>query len=103
MGGRSSGTPRQEGAAVLLIDTTVTPPRTEVVVVGGGFYGAPTDRNPATVERIDLTNPAAAAWDPSPIPLASPAPTSTPSSCPTGGSVVGSMPRWRAEQAYGAS
>jgi plastocyanin len=63
---------RQEGAAVLLIDTTVTPPRTEVVVVGGGVSGAPTDRNAATAERIDLTDPATATWDPTPIPLAFP-------------------------------
>lgn len=63
---------RQEGAAVVRIDTTVTPPHAEVVVVGGGAYGAPTDRNPATCERIDLTNPATAFWDPTPITLAYP-------------------------------
>jgi len=70
--GTQSFPDRQEGAAVLLIDTTVTPPRTEVVVVGGGVSGAATDRNPATVERIDLTDPATAAWDPTPIPLTLP-------------------------------
>ena len=63
---------RQEGFAVALIDTTVAPTRAEVVVVGGGAYGAPTDRNPATAERIDLTDPATAAWNPAPIPLAFP-------------------------------
>jgi hypothetical protein len=46
---------RQEGTAVLRIDTTVTPPTTEVLVVGGGVSGPATDRNPQTVEAIDLT------------------------------------------------
>lgn len=55
---------RQEGTAVLQVDTTATPAATRLFVVGGGVDGAATDRNPQTVETIDLTSPGAAtAWD----------------------------------------
>jgi hypothetical protein len=47
---------RQEGTAVLQIDTTTTPPTTGIYVVGGGVSGAATDRNPQTLESIDLTS-----------------------------------------------
>ncbi|WP_157731532.1 Kelch repeat-containing protein [Azotobacter chroococcum] len=53
---------RQEGMAVLRIDDTVSPPATEAFVVGGGVSGVATWRNPQTLERIDLTDPATAAW-----------------------------------------
>ena len=53
---------RQEGMAVMRIDDTVSPPATEVFVLGGGVSGMATDRNPQSLERIDLTNPASATW-----------------------------------------
>ncbi|MDR7099727.1 FtsP/CotA-like multicopper oxidase with cupredoxin domain [Lysobacter niabensis] len=53
---------RQEGMAVLRIDDTVSPPATEVFVIGGGVSGVATWRNPQTLERIDVTDPAVAAW-----------------------------------------
>jgi len=53
---------RQEGMAVLRIDDTVSPPATEIFVIGGGVSGGATWRNPQTLERIDLTDPATATW-----------------------------------------
>ncbi|MGQ0778152.1 MAG: galactose oxidase-like domain-containing protein, partial [Pseudonocardiales bacterium] len=59
---------RQEGMAVIQIDTTVTPATTTVFVVGGGVSGAAVDRNPQTVEWIDLTNPGpGTAWATPPL------------------------------------
>jgi hypothetical protein len=53
---------RQEGMGVLKIDATVSPPVTQLVMVGGGVSGLPASRNPQSVETIDLTALAGAAW-----------------------------------------
>ena len=66
--GQQTFTDRQEGTAVLQIDTSATPPTTRLFVIGGGVSGAATDRNPQTVETIDLTSPGAGtAWEAPPL------------------------------------
>jgi hypothetical protein len=66
--GQQTFNDRQEGTAVLQIDTTATPPTTRLFVIGGGVTGAATDRNPQTVETIDLTSAGAGtAWDAPPL------------------------------------
>jgi plastocyanin len=66
--GQQTFNDRQEGTAVLQIDATATPPITRLFVIGGGVSGAATDRNPQTVEPIDLTAPGGGvAWATPPL------------------------------------
>lgn len=53
---------REEGMAVLLVDDAESPPSAHLYVMGGGVNGGATERNPQSVEYIDLTDPATAAW-----------------------------------------
>jgi plastocyanin len=62
--GQQTFNDRQEGMAVLQIDCTTSPVTTRVHVAGGGVSGAATDRNPQTLESIDLTSPGPGTnWD----------------------------------------